>query len=167
MLQDKLIYDVGGFNSNCYPFKMNSSLLLGNSKGWFEPLFQQDRVHYFHISFFLEISFFLSCLLQLKLYFFKQGQLCVTFGLNALLRKYKTKRIQWEGNWNYSNAEALIQYTFEQNYQINSWEFGKLSSTIIIEKLISWLTWVNDLTWCSLRYYMYIHHCRQWIGWFK
>ena len=46
------------------------------------------------------------------------------FGLNALLGKYKTK-----GKWNYSNAEALIKYTVKKNYQINSWEFGKLNNT--------------------------------------
>lgn len=36
---------------------------------------------------------------------------------------------QWEGDWNYSNTEALIQYTIEKNYQIDSWEFGKLNNT--------------------------------------
>ena len=53
----------------------------------------------------------------------------MTFGLNALLGKHNTKGIQWEGKWNYSNAEALIQYTVEKNYKINSWEFGKLTNT--------------------------------------
>ncbi|XP_022138056.1 heparanase-like protein 2 [Momordica charantia] len=100
-LQDRLIYNVGPFKGLCHPFQANKDLLFDFSEGCLYVERWDDLNDFFN----------------------KTGAI-VTFGLNALLGKYKTKGIQWEGDWNYSNAEALIQYTVEKNYQINSWEFG-------------------------------------------
>ncbi|XP_022966521.1 heparanase-like protein 1 [Cucurbita maxima] len=101
-LQDKLIYNVGaGFQGTCHPFQATKGSLFDFSVGCLYMERWDDLNN-----------------------FFNNTGAIVTFGLNALLGKYKTQGIQWEGNWNYSNAEALIQYTVENNYQINSWEFG-------------------------------------------
>ncbi|XP_022137762.1 heparanase-like protein 1 [Momordica charantia] len=100
-LQDRLIYDVGSFKGHCHPFMKNQTLLFGNTEGCLYMERWDDLNNFFN----------------------KTGAI-VTFGLNALLGKHKTQGIHWEGNWNYSNVEALIQYTIEKNYQIHSWEFG-------------------------------------------
>ncbi|KAG6582186.1 Heparanase-like protein 1, partial [Cucurbita argyrosperma subsp. sororia] len=100
-LQDKLIYDVGSFKGRCHPFeRSNRSLFLIT-----EGCLYMERWD------------------ELNWFFNKTGAI-VTFGLNAILGRNNTIGKQWEGDWNYSNAEALIQYTIEKNYQINSWEFG-------------------------------------------
>ncbi|XP_038877281.1 LOW QUALITY PROTEIN: heparanase-like protein 1 [Benincasa hispida] len=103
-LQDRLIYNVGeGFKSHCQPFQADNDLLFDFSEGCLYMERWDDLNN-----------------------FFNNTGAIITFGLNALLGKHNTKGMQWEGNWNYSNAEALIQYTVDKNYQINSWEFGKL-----------------------------------------
>ncbi|XP_022956085.1 heparanase-like protein 1 isoform X1 [Cucurbita moschata] len=100
-LQDKLIYDIGSFKGRCHPFeRSNRSLFLIT-----EGCLYMERWD------------------ELNWFFNKTGAI-VTFGLNAILGRNNTIGKQWEGDWNYSNAEALIQYTIEKNYQINSWEFG-------------------------------------------
>ncbi|KAE8648411.1 heparanase-like protein 1 [Cucumis sativus] len=101
-LQDRLIYNIGdGFKGNCNPFEAHKGLLFDFTEGCLYMERWDDLNN-----------------------FFNNTGAIVTFGLNALLGKYNTKGIQWEGNWNYSNAEALIKYTVEKKYNINSWEFG-------------------------------------------
>ncbi|KAA0044757.1 heparanase-like protein 1 [Cucumis melo var. makuwa] len=101
-LQDRLIYNIGeGFEGNCHPFEADDSLLFEFTEG----------------------CLYMERWDDLNKFFNNTGAL-VTFGLNALLGKYHTKGMQWEGNWNHTNAEALIKYTVDNNYQINSWEFA-------------------------------------------
>ncbi|XP_022157824.1 heparanase-like protein 1 [Momordica charantia] len=122
-LQDRLIYNVGVFKGHCHPFQANKDLLFDFSEGCLYMERWDDLNDFFN----------------------KTGAI-VTFGLNALLGKYKTKGIQWEGDWNYSNAEALIQYTVEKNYQINSWEFGnELAGSHSIGASITVAQYAKDL----------------------
>ncbi|XP_038882987.1 heparanase-like protein 2 isoform X2 [Benincasa hispida] len=101
-LQDKLIYDIGSFKGiNC-------------------PQFVRDEIGMFKIT---EGCLSMERWDDLNQFFNKTGAI-VTFGLNALLGRHPTIGMYWGGDWNYTNAEALIQYTVEKNYQINSWEFG-------------------------------------------
>ncbi|KAL0548423.1 hypothetical protein IC582_012874 [Cucumis melo] len=100
-LQDKLIYDVGSFKGNCPQFVRNSTAMFHISEGCLSMERWDDLNQFFN----------------------KTGAI-VTFGLNALLGRQHTSGLRWEGEWNYTNAEAFIQYTIEKNYRINSWEFG-------------------------------------------
>lgn len=46
------------------------------------------------------------------------------FGLNALTGKTISPDGSALGAWNYSDAEALIQYTVNKGYTIHGWELG-------------------------------------------
>ncbi|XP_022971597.1 heparanase-like protein 1 [Cucurbita maxima] len=123
-LQDKLIYNVGtGFKGTCHPFQATVGSLFDFSAGCLYMERWDDLNN-----------------------FFNNTGAIVTFGLNALLGKHNTKGIQWEGKWNYSNAEALIQYTVEKNYRINSWEFGnELAGRLSIGASITAAQYAEDL----------------------
>ncbi|MED6206042.1 hypothetical protein PIB30_023258 [Stylosanthes scabra] len=56
--------------------------------------------------------------------FFNKTGAIVTFGLNALNGRHKTKHSTWVGDWDSTNAHDLINYTISKGYKIDSWEFG-------------------------------------------
>ena len=53
----------------------------------------------------------------------------VTFSLNALYGRRKTKKGPWIGPWDSSNAHDFMKYTISKGYQIDSWEFGMFLGT--------------------------------------
>lgn len=61
----------------------------------------------------------------------------ITFGINALYGRQKSKDGAWIGPWDSSNAYDFIKYTVLKGYKIDSWEFGMhLESTLSIILLL-------------------------------
>ncbi|XP_065860530.1 heparanase-like protein 1 [Euphorbia lathyris] len=58
--------------------------------------------------------------------FFNQTGAKITFSLNALYGKRKSKddSILWVGRWNPNNARDLMRYTISKGYNIDSYELG-------------------------------------------
>lgn len=56
--------------------------------------------------------------------FFSKSGAVVIFGLNALSGKTLQSSGSAVGDWDSSNAESLIRYTFEKGYDIRGWELG-------------------------------------------
>ncbi|XP_020979574.1 heparanase-like protein 2 isoform X1 [Arachis ipaensis] len=100
-LQDQVLYEVGNLKSPCQQFQKKNGGLFGFSKG----CLQMKRWD------------------ELNQFFNKTGAI-VTFGLNALNGRRKTKRAAWVGDWDSTNAHDFISYTISKGYQIDSWEFG-------------------------------------------
>lgn len=112
-LQDQVVYNVGALSGPCHPFVKTKSGLFGFSKG----CLNMDRWD--------ELNHFLR----------KTGVI-VTFGLNALYGRHKTKNQVWAGAWNSTNARDFIQYTISKGYQIDSWELGnELSGSGVAAKV--------------------------------
>lgn len=99
-LQDQVHYDVGGI-TYCDPFRKQSDGLFGFSKGCL------------HMERWDELNDF-----------FKKTGVVVTFGLNALYGRRKSKRGAWIGNWDPTNAYDFMKYTISSGYHIDSWEYG-------------------------------------------
>ncbi|KAL4633565.1 hypothetical protein ACB092_04G131800 [Castanea dentata] len=98
--EDQLIYNVGNPGNPCHPFQQMRKGLFGLTKGCLS----------------------MSRWDELNQFFSKTGAV-VTFGLNALNGRHN-QGILWLGDWDPSNAEALIKYTISKGYHIDSWEFG-------------------------------------------
>ncbi|XP_066383894.1 heparanase-like protein 2 isoform X3 [Miscanthus floridulus] len=99
-LQDRVVYDVGT-ESPCSPFTNVSNGLFGFSVG----CLGMDRWD------------------KLNDLFQRTGAI-VTFGVNALYRRYNVRRSIWAGKWNSTNAYDFIKYTISKGYPVSSWEFG-------------------------------------------
>lgn len=56
----------------------------------------------------------------------------VTFGINALYGRRKSKNGVWVGTWDSSNALDFMKYTISKGYEIDSWEFGTLSVNVFV-----------------------------------
>ncbi|MED6221114.1 hypothetical protein PIB30_051253 [Stylosanthes scabra] len=100
-LQDQVLYEVGYLKSPCQPFKKKNGGLFGFSNG----CLQMERWD------------------EINQFFNKTGAI-LTFGLNALNGRHKTKHSTWVGDWDPTNAHDLINYTISKGYNIDSWEFG-------------------------------------------
>ncbi|KAJ0039268.1 hypothetical protein Pint_23534 [Pistacia integerrima] len=102
-LQDQVLYKVGNSIKKCPHFKLRKDGLFGFSHGC---LFM-DRWD--------ELN-------QL----FKQTGAVVTFALNALIGRHKSKTdtVLWEGDWHSENARDLMKYTITKGYNIESYELG-------------------------------------------
>ncbi|XP_031269357.1 heparanase-like protein 2 [Pistacia vera] len=102
-LQDQVLYKVGNSIKKCPHFKLRKDGLFGFSHGC---LFM-DRWN--------ELN-------QL----FKQTGAVVTFALNALIGRHKSKtdKVLWEGDWHSENARDLMKYTITKGYNIESYELG-------------------------------------------
>ncbi|KAL3528443.1 hypothetical protein ACH5RR_007765 [Cinchona calisaya] len=100
-LQDQVHYDVGNISS-CTPFVKQKDGLFGFSKGCL------------HMKRWDELNSF-----------FKKTGALVTFGLNALYGRQRTRKGgAWLGKWDSSNARDFIKYTISKGYCMDSWEFG-------------------------------------------
>ncbi|XP_031371761.1 heparanase-like protein 3 [Punica granatum] len=100
-LQDRMIYETPGDLKPCNPMAVNSSGLFGFSEGCL-PMSRWDELHSF----------------------FKQTGAIVTFGLNVLYGRSVESSFSVVGDWNSSNAEALLRYTANKGYRILGWELG-------------------------------------------
>lgn len=69
-----------------------------------------------------------GCLLQQRWHdlatLAKEKNLKLVFGLNELVGRTHVEGTKWTGDWNPSNAKALIQYTKDQDLPIFGWELG-------------------------------------------
>ncbi|XP_059441700.1 heparanase-like protein 1 [Corylus avellana] len=100
--QDQVIYNVGSPRYPCRPFQKAANGLFGLTSGCLYMERWDELNHFFN----------------------KTGAI-VTFGLNALYgRKKQNKSTLWVGDWDPSNARALMNYTILKGYHIDSWEFG-------------------------------------------
>ncbi|XP_030938386.1 heparanase-like protein 1 isoform X2 [Quercus lobata] len=134
--EDQVIYDVGNPGKPCHPFQRKGNGLFGYTTGCLS----------------------MSRWDELNQFFSKTGAV-VTFGLNALNGRHN-QGILWLGDWDPSNAEALIKYTISKGYHIDSWEFGnELSGSgigarveaaqyakdlIILKKIMNELYWKSS-----------------------
>ncbi|XP_057951835.1 heparanase-like protein 1 [Malania oleifera] len=100
-LQDQVLYDVGTLKFPCHPFRKMKDGLFGFSKGCLHTN-RWDALNHL----------------------FNQTGAIVTFGLNALNGRQKSKRSVWTGPWDPSNAHNFINYTVAKGYKIDSWELG-------------------------------------------
>ncbi|KAL8141898.1 hypothetical protein V2J09_014930 [Rumex salicifolius] len=100
-LQDQILYDVPSLKSPCHPFFKKSDGLFGFSTGCLH-MQRWDAVNHL----------------------FMENGILLTFGLNALYGRHKSKTIEWVGDWDPSNAIDLIKYTISKGYKIDSWELG-------------------------------------------
>ncbi|GAB4860823.1 hypothetical protein Ancab_035985 [Ancistrocladus abbreviatus] len=100
-LQDQVLYDVPSLKSPCHPFWKMSGGLFGFSTGCLR-LKRWDALNHL----------------------FQRTGAIVTFGLNALYGRQKSKNGAWVGPWDSSNTRDFIKYTISKGYNIESWEFG-------------------------------------------
>ncbi|KAL3840531.1 hypothetical protein ACJIZ3_025122 [Penstemon smallii] len=102
-LQDQVLYKVGTSVKKCPHFKRRDDGLFGFSKGCL-PMERWDLLN--------------------KL--FNQTGAKITFGLNALIGRKKSKDDEYlmVGNWNSRNAHDFINYTASKGYKIDSYELG-------------------------------------------
>ncbi|GMH31566.1 hypothetical protein Nepgr_033410 [Nepenthes gracilis] len=100
-LQDQVLYGVPSLKTPCHPFWKKKDGLFGFSSGCLD-LDRWDALNDF----------------------FQRTGVIVTFGLNALYGRKKSKRSAWVGAWDSTNAHDFIKYTISKGYKINSWEFG-------------------------------------------
>ncbi|KAK9669202.1 hypothetical protein RND81_13G115300 [Saponaria officinalis] len=100
-LEDRVVYDVPSVKLPCHPFLNQSHGLFGFSRGCL-PLSRWDGLNHF----------------------FRKTGTIITFGINALYGRRKSKTTLWTGPWDSSNAHDFINYTVSKGYQIDSWEFG-------------------------------------------
>ncbi|KMT10738.1 hypothetical protein BVRB_5g113960 [Beta vulgaris subsp. vulgaris] len=100
-LEDQVVYDVPSLKLPCHPFWKQSSGLFGFSRGCLH-LGRWDALNHF----------------------FSQSGAIITFGINALYGRKKSKNDVWIGPWDSSNAYDFMKYTISKGYHIDSWEFG-------------------------------------------
>lgn len=100
-LEDQVLYGVPSLKLPCHPFWKQRDGLFGFSKGCLR-MERWDALNHF---------------------FSKTGAI-VTFSLNALYGRRKTRKGPWTGPWDSSNAHDFMKYTMSKGYQIDSWEFG-------------------------------------------
>ncbi|XP_074316953.1 heparanase-like protein 2 [Silene latifolia] len=100
-LEDQVLYDVPSLKLPCHPFWKQSDGLFGFSRGCLH-IGRWDMLNHF----------------------FKKTGAIVTFGINALYGRRKSKNGAWVGPWDSSNAQDFIKYTISKGYEIDSWEFG-------------------------------------------
>ncbi|XP_021761555.1 heparanase-like protein 1 [Chenopodium quinoa] len=100
-LEDQVVYDVPSLKIPCHPFWKQHDGLFGFSRGCL------------HIGRWDALNDFFS----------KTGAV-ITFGINALYGRKKSKNGVWVGPWDSSNAYDFIKYTVSKGYHIDSWEFG-------------------------------------------
>ncbi|OWM89493.1 hypothetical protein CDL15_Pgr024241 [Punica granatum] len=103
-LQDLLLYNVGkNPPKKCPHFKRRSWGMFGFSKGCL------------HMDRWDELN-----------QFFNQTGAKITFGLNALMgrRRSKDDREHFVGNWDPQNARDFMSYTISKGYEIDSYELG-------------------------------------------
>ncbi|KAG0460237.1 hypothetical protein HPP92_023365 [Vanilla planifolia] len=103
-LQDNVLYDVGKRLPICQDFRTvtnESEGLFGFSTGCLN-MSRWDELNQF----------------------FSDTGVVLTFGLNALNGRKKSNDTLYVGNWDISNALALIQYTASKGYNVESWELG-------------------------------------------
>ncbi|XAR65251.1 Beta-glucuronidase [Bertholletia excelsa] len=101
-LQDQVVYKVGSMKK-CPSFKKQDGGMFGFSHGCLK-MKRWDELNDL----------------------FNQTGTIVTFGLNALFgrRKSKDDSSLWVGNWNPSNARDLMQHTIAKGYKIDSYDYG-------------------------------------------
>ncbi|XP_057460765.1 heparanase-like protein 2 [Actinidia eriantha] len=102
-LQDQVVYKVGDWVKKCPHFKKREGGLFGFSHGCL-PMNRWDELNNL----------------------FNQTGAVVTFGLNALYGRSKSKEDDslWVGDWDPQNARDLMNYTVSRGYKINSYELG-------------------------------------------
>uniref|UniRef100_A0A803L9F2 Heparanase-like protein 2 n=1 Tax=Chenopodium quinoa TaxID=63459 RepID=A0A803L9F2_CHEQI len=100
-LEDQVVYDVPSLKLPCHPFWKQHDGLFGFSRGCL------------HIGRWDALNDFFS----------KTGAV-ITFGINALYGRKKSKNGVWVGPWDSSNAYDFMKYTVSKGYHIDSWEFG-------------------------------------------
>ncbi|KAL2935305.1 Heparanase-like protein 1 [Bienertia sinuspersici] len=106
-LEDQVVYDVPSLKLPCHPFWKKKDGLFGFSRGCLH-LTRWDSLNHF---------------------FSKTGAV-ITFGINALYGRKKSKNGVWIGPWDSKNAYDFMKYTVSKGYRIDSWEFGnELSGT--------------------------------------
>lgn len=98
-LQDQVIYNVGKPSTPCISFSQTHSM-FGFSGGCL-PMGRWNALFNF----------------------FQETKAKVAFGVNALYgRHYENGH--YAGPWNSSNARDFIQYTVNNGFEMNAWEFG-------------------------------------------
>ncbi|GFY82356.1 glucuronidase 2 [Actinidia rufa] len=102
-LQDQVVYKVGDWVKKCPHFKKREGGLFGFSHGCL-PMNRWDELNNL----------------------FNQTGAVVTFGLNALYGRSKSKEDDslWVGDWDPQNARDLMNYTVSRGYKIDSYELG-------------------------------------------
>lgn len=100
-LEDQVLYDVPSLKLPCHPFWKQHDGLFGFSRG----CLRMDRWD------------------ALNHFFSKTGAL-VTFSLNALYGRRKSRSSAWVGPWDSTNAYDFMKYTISKGYEIDSWELG-------------------------------------------
>ncbi|KAL6577765.1 hypothetical protein OROMI_010093 [Orobanche minor] len=102
-LQDRVVYKVGSFPKDCLHFRTRVNGLFGFSRGCL------DMGRWDHMN-----------------KFFNETGAIVTFGLNALTGRRKSRYINnpMVGNWDPRNALEFMNYTASKGYKIDSYEFG-------------------------------------------
>ncbi|KNA19695.1 hypothetical protein SOVF_059260 [Spinacia oleracea] len=106
-LEDQVVYGVPSLKLPCHPFWKHDDGLFGFSRGCLH-MGRWDALNHF----------------------FSQTGAVVTFGINALYGRKKSKNSVWIGPWDSSNAYDFMKYTISKGYHIDSWEFGnELSGT--------------------------------------
>ncbi|GAB2209460.1 hypothetical protein Droror1_Dr00026676 [Drosera rotundifolia] len=121
-LQDQVLYGVPSLKSPCHPFFKNKDGLFGFSTGCLH-LYRWDAVNHF----------------------FQRTGAIITFGLNALYGRRKTRNGAWIGPWDSTNANDFIKYTISKGYKIDSWEFGNELSGRGIGARVDVLQYGKDL----------------------
>eukprot|EP00257_Ricinus_communis_P023749 XP_015583816.1 heparanase-like protein 1 [Ricinus communis] len=105
-LQDQLVYQVGNYIKKFPHFKRRDGddYLFGFTRGSL-PMDRWDQINAL----------------------FNQTGVKLTFGLNALIGKQKSKddgSILWVGDWDPQNARDFMKYTISKGYHIDSYELG-------------------------------------------
>ncbi|XVE53000.1 hypothetical protein DITRI_Ditri02bG0169600 [Diplodiscus trichospermus] len=101
-LQDQVVFEVEKYE-NCSPFKKKKDGLFGFSEGCLS-MERWDELNNL----------------------FNQTGAMVTFGLNALTRrkKSKTEKELWVGDWQSENTRALMEYTISKIYKLRNELYG-------------------------------------------
>ncbi|VFQ71024.1 unnamed protein product [Cuscuta campestris] len=102
-LQDQVLYEVGYGVKDCPGFNRTDNGLFGFSGGCLS-MERWDELHHL----------------------FNQTGAVMTFGLNALFGRKKSKddNALWVGDWDSQNARDLMEYTFSKGYKVDSYELG-------------------------------------------
>ncbi|XP_057519906.1 heparanase-like protein 1 [Amaranthus tricolor] len=121
-LEDQVLYGVPSLKHSCHPFWKGNYGLFGFSTGCLR-LGRWDALNNF---------------------FSKTGAV-ITFGINALYGRQKSKDGAWIGPWDSSNAYDFIKYTVSKGYKIDSWEFGNELSGSGVGARVDAARYGNDL----------------------
>ncbi|KAJ8451431.1 hypothetical protein Cgig2_017822 [Carnegiea gigantea] len=116
-LEDQVLYGVPSLKLPCHPFWKQRDGLFGFSKGCLRTE-RWDALNHFFTKTGYDIVF------HIVLPSLERISAIVTFSLNALYGRRKTRKGPWTGPWDSSNAHDFMKYTISKGYQIDSWEFG-------------------------------------------